>query len=125
MKLGTVGNLLKAPEGTDPWLGRLDRAAEMGLDVIGVWFFRPEERAPDYLKKVGDYAAKKGIELRTGGGGSFGSANPDERKAAVEQNIERLLDERSTTASPSPALLTCQCRTTAGRRSRQWTSAST
>ena len=92
MKLGTVGNLLKAPEGADPWLGRLDTAAAMGLDVVGVWFFRPEERKPDYMMKVRDHAAQKGIELRSGGGGSFGSASAEERKAAVEQNVERLLD---------------------------------
>jgi sugar phosphate isomerase/epimerase len=92
MKLGAVGNLIRVPDGPDAWLARIDRAAEMGLSVVGVWFFRPEDRTPEAMKRVAEHGAAKGIELRTGSGGSFGSASAEERKAAVERTIEMLLD---------------------------------
>jgi sugar phosphate isomerase/epimerase len=92
VKLGTVGGLIVPAPGADPNLGRIDRAAEMGLSVISIGF--RDNRDPGYMQKVGEHAARKGVELRgggTGGPGTFGSANPEERKAAVERSIESLL----------------------------------
>jgi sugar phosphate isomerase/epimerase len=89
MKLGSVGGLITTAPGVDPNIGKIDRAVELGMTVISIGF--RENNDPDYMKRVGEHAAKKGIELRTGGGGTFGSANPEERKAAIERNTESLL----------------------------------
>ena len=86
MKLGTVGGLITVAPDADPNIGRIDRAVQLGLSVISIGF--RENSDPDYAKRVGEHAAKKGIELRSGSGGTFGSANPDERKAAIERNVE-------------------------------------
>jgi sugar phosphate isomerase/epimerase len=89
MKLGSVSTLLVTAPDADPILGRIDRAAELGLSVIGIGF--RDNRDPGYMAKVAEAAQKRGIELRLGGGGRFGSANEDERKADVERTIENLL----------------------------------
>ena len=89
MKLGAVGGLINTAPGADPNLGKIERAKELGFSVISIGF--RDNREPDYMKKCAELAAKLGIELRTGGGGTFGSANPEERKAAIERNIENLL----------------------------------
>ncbi len=86
MKLGAVGGLITVAPDADPNIARIDKAAELGLSVISIGF--RENKDPDYAKRVGEHAAKKGIELRSGSGGTFGSANPEERKAAIERNIE-------------------------------------
>ena len=91
MKLGSVGILLRPSEGVDANLGRVNRAAELGLSVLGVWWM-PDQRKPELLEPVAEAAAKHGIELRTGSGGPFGAANPEERKAAVENAIAGLLE---------------------------------
>jgi hypothetical protein len=89
VKLGSVGGLIVPAPGADPNIGRIEKAAEMGFSVISIGF--RENRDPGYMQQVAEVAAKKGIELRTGGGGTFGSANPEERKAAVERTVENLL----------------------------------
>jgi sugar phosphate isomerase/epimerase len=91
MKLGSVGGLVIPAAGADPILGRIDKAVELGISVISIGFREWGEREPDYLKRVGEYAAKRGIELRLGNGGRFGSANPAERKADVDRLTEDLL----------------------------------
>jgi sugar phosphate isomerase/epimerase len=80
-----VGGLITVAPDVDPNIGRIDKAVELGFSVISIGF--RENNDPDYAKKVGEHAAKKGIELRSGSGGTFGSANPEERKAAIERNI--------------------------------------
>jgi sugar phosphate isomerase/epimerase len=92
MKLGSTSWVLVPAPGTDPILGRIDRAVELGLSVISVGFRDPAQRTPEYMQKVAEYAAKKGIELRLGGGGRIGSADPEERKAEVERVINDLLE---------------------------------
>lgn len=90
MKLGCVGNLITVPENVDPIIGRINRCPELEISVISVGF--RENREPHYLESVAEAAAKKGIELRLGGGGRFGSANPAERKEDIEKTIENLLE---------------------------------
>ncbi len=90
MKFGSVGGLINPRPGTDPNIGRIERAAELGLSVIGIGF--RDNRDPGYMASVAEAAAKKGVELRLGGGGRFGSANPDERKEDVERQISYLLE---------------------------------
>ena len=91
MKLGSVGGLLKPAGGADPIIGRIDRAVELGLSVISIGFREPGQREPAYMRSVAEAAAKKGVELRLGGGGRFGSADPEECKADVERVIDNLL----------------------------------
>ena len=91
MKFGSVGNLINPAPGADPLLGRIDRAAELGLNVISIGFREPAQRDPGYMASVAERAAKKGVELRLGGGGRFGSADPAERQAEVDRVIESLL----------------------------------
>ena len=89
MKLGSVSGLITIAPDADPNIGRIDRAVALGISVISIGF--RENKDPDYAKRVGEHAAKKGIELRSGSGGTFGSANPEERKAAIERNVENCL----------------------------------
>ena len=92
MKLGTTAWLIPDPPvGADPQLWQIDYCVRSGLTVLGTGFRDGDKTDPDRLKMVADYAAKKGIELRLGGGGSFGSANPAERAAAVERMTSSLL----------------------------------
>jgi sugar phosphate isomerase/epimerase len=79
------------PEGVNPYFWRIDYCVNSGLTVLGTGFPEGDKTDPDLLKQVADYAAAKGIELRLGGGGSFGSANPAERVAAVERMTTSLL----------------------------------
>lgn len=88
MKLGSVITLLPPPEGADPLKWRVEKAAAMGLNVLGV-FVRPEWQKPDYLKEVADLAASKGIELRLGTGGNF-YLHGDEAKAEVARVAEQI-----------------------------------
>lgn len=89
MKLGSVSSLIDVPAGADPLLGRIERAAELGLNVLGIGF--RENREPGYMARVAEAAMQRGIELRLGGGGRFGSADPAERRADIERTIEHLL----------------------------------
>lgn len=73
-------------------MGRIDRAVQLGMSVLGVGFREPSQRTPDYMKSVAEYAAKKGVELRVSTGGSFGSPDPEQRKVDVEQAIGDLLE---------------------------------
>ena len=86
MKLGSVGGLITVAPDADPNIGRIDKAAELGLSVISIGF--RENKDTGYAQRVAEHAAKRGIELRSGSGGTFGSANPEERKAAIERNVE-------------------------------------
>lgn len=90
VKLGSVGGLITVPEGADPNIGRIKRCRELGISVISIGF--RENRDPKYMESVAEVAAKEGVELRTGSGGRFGSANPEERKADIEDIITRLLE---------------------------------
>jgi len=92
VKLGSTGSVLIPAPGSDPLLGRIDRAVELGLSVISVGFREPAQRTPEYMHEVAEYAAKRGIELRRGGGGRIGSADPEERRAEVERVIDDLLE---------------------------------
>lgn len=90
MKLGSVSTLISVPPDADPIIGRIEQAAKLGLAVISVGF--RENRDHGYMAAVAEAAGRHGIELRLGGGGRFGSANPEERKADVERMIENLLE---------------------------------
>lgn len=70
MKLGSVSNLITVPEGEDSVIGRIDRAADLGLAVLGV-NLRDHWQDHEYLKRVNTRAEERGIELRTGMGGNF------------------------------------------------------
>lgn len=89
MKLGSVSSLIGVPDGADPLLGRIERAAELGLSVLSIGF--RENRDPAYMEAVAEAARQRGIELRLGGGGRFGAADPAERREDVERTIEHLL----------------------------------
>ena len=89
MKLGSVGVLITVPPDADPIIGRINRCSELGLSVISIGF--RENRDPAYMETVAEAAAKQGVELRTGSGGRFGSANPDERKEDIEKTVNNLL----------------------------------
>ena len=92
MKLGTTAWLIPdAPAGVDTYTWQIDYCVKNGLTVMSAGFRDGDKTDPDLLMRVADYAAKKGIELRLGGGGSFGSANPAERVAAVERMTSSLL----------------------------------
>lgn len=90
MKLGSVSTLISVPPDADPIIGRIARAKELGLAVISVGF--RENRDHGYMTAVAEAAQQHGIELRLGGGGRFGSANPEERKIDVARTIEHLLE---------------------------------
>lgn len=90
MKFGSVSGLITIPEGADPVIGRINRCPELGLSVISVGF--RENRDPEYLKAAADAAAKAGVELRAGNGGTYGSADPEARKAAIEETVNTLLE---------------------------------
>lgn len=92
MKLGCVSNLINVPAGADPALARIARSPEFGIQVLNINFREPFQRDPGYLRNVADAAAKIGLELRLFGvGGPFGSADPEERKAAVDETVESIL----------------------------------
>ena len=98
MKLGSVASLVVPVAGADPILGRVDRAAELGIAVLNVSFREPGQREPGYMESVAEAASKKGVELRLlGTGGRFGSPNPDERKADAERVVADLLDVKRHT----------------------------
>jgi len=90
LKLGTVSGLIAIPESLDPVIGRINRCPELGVSVISVGF--RENRSPDYMKAAADAAATAGVELRTGNGGRFGSASPEERKEDIARVVETLLE---------------------------------
>jgi 3-oxoisoapionate decarboxylase len=83
MKLGTVPNLIVVPEGEDQLKYRIEKVAAMGLTAMGV-FVRPETMDAGYLEGVAELAAKRGVELRGGGGGNF-YLDGDEAAAEVER----------------------------------------
>src|SRR5258708_37671473 len=89
MKLGSVPGLIVVPEGEDQLLYRVDKAAQVGLTVLGVF---PGANARDaaYLESVAERAAKRGIELRFGTGGNF-YLSGDEARAEVERVAESLV----------------------------------
>ena len=62
MKLGSVGSLIKVPPEADPIFGRINRCAELGINVISVGF--RDRRDPAYLQDAAELAAKKGVEFR-------------------------------------------------------------
>jgi sugar phosphate isomerase/epimerase len=89
MKLGTVSNLITVPEGTDPILGRIERAADLGLSVLGITL-RDTWQDHDYLRRVSGLAQSRGIELRIGAGGNFYLQGP-EGEAEMARVAEMLL----------------------------------
>lgn len=89
MKLGSVSTLVAVPDGADPVIARINRCPSLGISVISVGF--RENQDPDYMKAAADAAAKAGVELRMGNGGRFGSADPEERKVAVDSAVETIL----------------------------------
>ena len=92
MKLGAVSGLITPVPGVDPAIGRVYRAAELGLDVLGVSFMQDADRAPAHLQAVAEAGAAKGIELRLGGGGGeFGNPDPEVRKRELERATQSLL----------------------------------
>lgn len=110
MKLGTVSNLITVPEGTDPVLGRIERAADLGLSVLGV-NLRDKSQDHEYLKRIGALAQERGIELRAGGGGNFylrGSEGESEvaRVAETLLSIARHTGIRFASTPAGPMLTT-------------------
>jgi len=95
MKLGSTSGLVTIAADADPIIGRIEKAKELGLSVISVGF--RENLDPGYKKSVADAAAKHGIELRLGGGGRWGSANPEERKEDIAKTVEHLLEVNRNT----------------------------
>ncbi len=89
MKLGTVSNLITVPEGTDPVLGRIERAADLGLSVLGITL-RDTWQDHDYLIRVSGLAQSRRIELRIGAGGNFYLHGSD-GEAEVARVAEMLL----------------------------------
>lgn len=93
MRLGSVPNLLVPKPGADPIIGRIEKAAELGLSVMNVAFREPGQREPDYQKRVAETADRLGIELRLmGGGGETANPDPEVRKAEVERATKDLLE---------------------------------
>lgn len=89
MKLGAVSGLIVVPAGEEPDTYRIERAAALGLTVLGV-NFRDTWQDRDHLRRVSDLAQAKGVELRLGAGGNFyleGAA----AAAEIAQVAERLL----------------------------------
>jgi len=66
MKLGSVSNLIPVPDGEDQILHRINRASELGLEVLGI-HFRDTPQDTAYLEAVGKLAQEKNVELRLGG----------------------------------------------------------
>lgn len=97
MKLGSTSWVLVPAEGSDPNLGRIDKAVALGISVMSVGFREPGQEDPDYQKRVAEYAAQKGIELRMGGGGRWSAADPEERKADIERAIKNFLEINKNT----------------------------
>lgn len=89
MKLGSVGPLIAVPDGQEPDAYRVKRAAELGLNVLGV-SFRETWRDHDHLQRISDLAAAKGIELRLGAGANFYLTGA-EAEAEIQQTAEMLL----------------------------------
>jgi sugar phosphate isomerase/epimerase len=89
MKLGTVSNLISVPDGEDPYLFRIDRAAELGLQVLGI-SFRDIAPDPAYLDAIAARARDKGIELRMGGVGVDFHLDGPEAEADRAQAAERI-----------------------------------
>ena len=89
MKLGTVSGLIALPEGADPVPHRIERAADLGLSALGVTF-RDTWQDRDYLRRAGDLARDRGIELRLGAGGNFYLEGP-EGEAEIARVAEMLL----------------------------------
>ncbi len=93
MRLGSVPNLLVPKPGTDPIIGRIEKAAELGLSVMNVAFREPGQREPDYLKRVTETAGRLGVELRLmGGGGETANPDPEVRKRETERAANDLLE---------------------------------
>ena len=83
--------MIRVPPDVDPFLGRIARCPELGVEVMTVRF--RENRDPGYMASVAEAAAKTGVDLLIGGQHArFGSPNPDERKADIEALIAALLE---------------------------------
>ena len=106
MKLGSVPGLVTIPDGADPISARIEKAAQHGLRVLGV-FLRPEMRDAANLQRSAELAARLGVELRLGTGGSFYLEGADARAEAerVAENINfaaRHLGIRFSSVAASP-----------------------
>ncbi len=89
MKLGSVPGLIVVPEGQDPWLYRVDKAADAGLSALNV-FLPPGQHDAGYLESVAERAAKRGVELRFGAGANFYLSGAEAR-AEVDKIAELLV----------------------------------
>jgi sugar phosphate isomerase/epimerase len=102
MKLGSVPGLVTIPEGADPIVARIEKVAQHGLQVLGL-FLRPEMRDADSLKRAAEVAQRRGVELRLGTGGSFYLEGHDARaeaeRVAADLRSERNLNPFVTTRS--------------------------
>jgi sugar phosphate isomerase/epimerase len=88
MRLGAVAGLITPREGSDPLLGRVERAAELGIRATGVSLRGDANRDPGYLRSVRQLAAEKDVELRYSGVGvNFYEATD----AEVDQAAQTLL----------------------------------
>jgi sugar phosphate isomerase/epimerase len=89
VKLGSVSGLIVVPEGEEPDAYRVQRAAELGLHVLGVGF-RDNWQDRAHLERVSDLAGELNVELRLGGGGNFYLEGAD-GEAEVARVAERLV----------------------------------
>jgi len=111
MKLGTVSGLIAIPEGEDPVLARIPKAAALGVSVLGVSFREGGQMEPDYLKRVNEASRRQGITLRLMSGGNF-YLHGAEAEAEVGRVVEalhivaRYTDIRMTSIISGPMLTT-------------------
>lgn len=89
MKLGSVSNLIPVPDGEDQIIGRIIRAARLGLSSLNV-NFAPELPDQPYLERVRASAEERGIELRLGSTGVNFYLEGTEGETARARAAERL-----------------------------------
>lgn len=96
MKLGSVSPLIVVPDGQEPDAYRVQRAAELGLQALGL-AFRETWQDHGHLRRISDLAAAKGVELRLGSGANF-YLEGAEGRAEIERTAEYLLTVASHTS---------------------------
>jgi sugar phosphate isomerase/epimerase len=108
LKLGTVPGLIVVPAGEDQLKYRVNKVADDGLTVLGV-FLGPDMKDPAYLESVAELAAKRGIELRAGSGANFYLTGDDaaaeiDRAATTLELLARHLGVRYSSLASGPML---------------------
>jgi sugar phosphate isomerase/epimerase len=106
VKLGTVPSLIVVPEGQDQLKYRVNKAADVGLTVLGV-FLNPDPTQVAYLESVAELAAKRGIELRAGTGANFYLSGAEaqveiDRTAASLEFLSKHLGVRYSSLASGP-----------------------